>query len=149
MKRILHVGLAGAACACALLMGCAQAPQQEVTNAQNALEAAKAAIDSYGYGISSVRFICGTQDIHKELERRMSVFLGTQDTILYSSCFDANGGVFEGLLGEEDVIISDELNASLGYGTNNSFPFFVAGMIAGIKKLFGFKRQNDNRELSK
>ena len=60
--------------------------------------------------MSSVRFICGTQEIHKELERRISKFLGTEDTILYTSCFDANGGLFETLLGEEDAIISDELN---------------------------------------
>ncbi|RZF60056.1 glycine C-acetyltransferase [Sphingobacterium corticibacterium] len=74
------------------------------------IEAAKKAIDRYGYGMSSVRFICGTQDIHKELERRISGFLGTEDTILYAAAFDANGGVFEPLLGAEDAIISDELN---------------------------------------
>jgi len=74
------------------------------------LEAAKQTIDHRGYGMSSVRFICGTQDIHKELEEKLSRFLGTEDTILYVACFDANGGVFEPLLGEEDAIISDELN---------------------------------------
>lgn len=74
------------------------------------LAAAKATIDNRGYGMSSVRFICGTQDIHKELEQKLSTFLGTEDTILYVACFDANGGVFEPLLNEEDVIISDELN---------------------------------------
>src|SRR5688572_19393226 len=74
------------------------------------LEAAKATVNERGYGMSSVRFICGTQDIHKELEQRLSTFLGTDDTILYVACFDANGGVFEPLLGEDDVIISDELN---------------------------------------
>ncbi|OJV54797.1 MAG: glycine C-acetyltransferase [Bacteroidetes bacterium 43-16] len=74
------------------------------------LEAAKQTIDERGYGMSSVRFICGTQDIHKELEAKIAKFLGTEDTILYVACFDANGGVFEPLLGEEDVIISDELN---------------------------------------
>lgn len=74
------------------------------------LEAAKNTIDHRGYGMSSVRFICGTQDIHKELEQKLSTFLGTEDTILYVACFDANGGVFEPLLGEDDVIISDELN---------------------------------------
>lgn len=74
------------------------------------LAAAKATIDERGYGMSSVRFICGTQDIHKKLEQKLSQFLGTEDTILYVACFDANGGVFEPLLGEEDVIISDELN---------------------------------------
>lgn len=74
------------------------------------LEAAKQTIDERGYGMSSVRFICGTQDIHKELENKISKFLGTEDTILYVACFDANGGVFEPLLNEEDIIISDELN---------------------------------------
>lgn len=74
------------------------------------IEAAKAAIDSHGYGMSSVRFICGTQDAHKELEEKISTFLGTEDTILYAAAFDANGGVFEPLLGPEDAIISDELN---------------------------------------
>lgn len=74
------------------------------------VEAAKKTIDSRGYGMSSVRFICGTQDIHKELEHKLSQFLGTEDTILYVACFDANGGIFEPLLGEEDAIISDELN---------------------------------------
>lgn len=74
------------------------------------VEAAKAAIDSHGFGMSSVRFICGTQDIHKELERKISEFLGTEDTILYAAAFDANGGVFEPLLGPEDAIISDALN---------------------------------------
>ncbi len=74
------------------------------------VEAARASLDEWGYGLSSVRFICGTQAIHKELERKISEFLGTEDTILYTSCFDANGGLFETLLGEEDAIISDELN---------------------------------------
>jgi glycine C-acetyltransferase len=74
------------------------------------IEAAKRAMDAYGFGLSSVRFICGTQSIHKELEAAISAFLGTEDTILYSSCFDANGGLFETLLGEQDVIISDALN---------------------------------------
>ena len=74
------------------------------------IEAAHKAIDSRGYGLSSVRFICGTQDIHKELEQKLSAFLGTEDTILYCAAFDANGGVFEPLLNEQDAIISDELN---------------------------------------
>jgi glycine C-acetyltransferase len=74
------------------------------------IEAAKRAIDTHGYGMSSVRFICGTQDIHKELEEKISAFLGTEDTILYAAAFDANGGVFEPLFNEEDAIISDELN---------------------------------------
>ena len=72
--------------------------------------AAKAALDEWGYGCASVRFICGTQGVHKQLEARLSEFLGTEDTILYSSCFDANGGLFETLLGSEDAIISDALN---------------------------------------
>ena len=72
--------------------------------------AAKAAIDQWGYGLASVRFICGTQGVHKQLEAKISEFLGTEDTILYSSCFDANGGLFETLLGPEDAVISDELN---------------------------------------
>ena len=74
------------------------------------IDAAKAALDRWGYGLSSVRFICGTQAIHKELEHKLSGFLGTDDTILYGSCFDANGGLFETLLGAEDAVISDELN---------------------------------------
>ena len=74
------------------------------------IAAAKKAIDTHGYGMSSVRFICGTQDIHKELERKISEFLKTEDTILYAAAFDANGGVFEPLFGSEDAIISDELN---------------------------------------
>src|ERR671913_709176 len=74
------------------------------------IEAAHKYIDSHGYGMSSVRFICGTQDIHKELERKLSEFLGTEDTILYAAAFDANGGVFEPLFNEQDAIISDALN---------------------------------------
>ncbi len=74
------------------------------------IQAAKDAMDQWGYGLSSVRFICGTQEVHKELERRISAFLRTDDTILFSSCFDANGALFEPLLGEEDAVISDELN---------------------------------------
>jgi glycine C-acetyltransferase len=74
------------------------------------VEAAKEALDRWGYGLASVRFICGTQEIHKELEAAISAFIGMEDTILYSSCFDANGGLFETILGEEDAVISDELN---------------------------------------
>ena len=74
------------------------------------VQAAKEALDRWGYGLSSVRFICGTQAIHQQLEAEISRFLGTDDTILYSSCFDANGGLFETLLGAEDAVISDELN---------------------------------------
>ncbi|WKN45491.1 glycine C-acetyltransferase [Tunicatimonas pelagia] len=74
------------------------------------IEAAKRTIDTHGFGLSSVRFICGTQDIHKELEQKISDFLGTEDTILYAAAFDANGGLFEPLLGKEDAIISDQLN---------------------------------------
>jgi len=74
------------------------------------VEAAHEALDRWGYGMASVRFICGTQALHRELEERLSGFLGTDDTILFSSCFDANGGLFEALLGEEDAVISDQLN---------------------------------------
>src|SRR5690348_17804982 len=74
------------------------------------VKAAREALEQWGYGLSSVRFICGTQSIHRQLEAKISEFLGTEDTILYSSCFDANGGLFETLLGAEDAIISDELN---------------------------------------
>ncbi len=98
------------------------------------LEAAKASIDSHGFGMSSVRFICGTQDIHKELERRLSDFLGTEDTILYAAAFDANGGVFEPLFNEQDAIISDELNH--------------ASIIDGVRlcKAKRFRYLNDNME---
>jgi len=81
-----------------------------LSNHPRLIQAAKEGLERYGYGMSSVRFICGTQDTHKELEREISRFLGTEDTILYSSCFDANGGLFETLLNEKDVVISDELN---------------------------------------
>ncbi|MEV6604232.1 glycine C-acetyltransferase [Kutzneria sp. NPDC051319] len=74
------------------------------------VKAAHEALDRWGFGMASVRFICGTQELHKQLESRLSEFLGTEDTILYSSCFDANGGLFETLLGDQDVVISDELN---------------------------------------
>ncbi|MBE0556297.1 MAG: aminotransferase class I/II-fold pyridoxal phosphate-dependent enzyme, partial [Proteobacteria bacterium] len=98
-----------------------RAPLKEVINfcANNYLglsnhpalvKAARTGLAERGFGMSSVRFICGTQDQHRELERQTSAFLGMEETILYSSCFDANGGVFEALLGEEDAIISDELN---------------------------------------
>lgn len=98
------------------------------------LEAAKKAIDSHGFGLSSVRFICGTQDIHKELEARLSAFLGTEDTILYAAAFDANGGVFEPLFGAEDAIISDELNH--------------ASIIDGVRlsKAKRWRYKNDNME---
>ena len=86
------------------------------------IEAAKASYDRWGFGLSSVRFICGTQEIHKELERRIAKFAGTDDAILYSSCFDANGGLFETLLGPEDAVISDELNhASIIDGVRISY----------------------------
>lgn len=102
------------------------------------IDAAKRAIDTHGYGMSSVRFICGTQDIHKELERRISEFLGMEDTILYAAAFDANGGVFEPLLGAEDAIISDELNH--------------ASIIDGVRlcKAMRFRfRHNDMNDLRK
>ncbi len=81
-----------------------------LSNNPKLIQAAKDALDTRGYGMSSVRFICGTQDLHKELEAKIADFFGTEDTILYAACFDANGGVFEPLLGEEDAIISDALN---------------------------------------
>ncbi len=81
-----------------------------LANHPELIEAAKAGLDQWGYGLASVRFICGTQRIHKQLERKLSEFLGTEDTILYTSCFDANGGLFETLLSQEDCVISDELN---------------------------------------
>lgn len=98
------------------------------------IAAAKASYDEWGFGLSSVRFICGTQDIHKQLERRLADFLGMEDAILYSSCFDANGGLFETLLGPEDAIISDELNhASIIDGTR-------------LCKARKFRYQNNNME---
>ena len=80
-----------------------------LANNTEIINEAKNALDQNGFGMASVRFICGTQDIHKKLERKISDFFGTDDTILYTSCFDANGGLFETLLGEEDAIISDDL----------------------------------------
>ena len=81
-----------------------------LSNDPRVIAAAKASYERWGFGLSSVRFICGTQQLHKQLEAKLSEFLGTEDTILYSSCFDANGGLFEVLLGPEDAIISDSLN---------------------------------------
>ncbi len=81
-----------------------------LSNSEELREAAKAAINEFGFGLSSVRFICGTQTIHKKLEEKISSFYGSEDTILYSSCFDANAGLFEALLTNEDAIISDSLN---------------------------------------
>lgn len=81
-----------------------------LSNNKQLIEAAKQALDKYGYGMSSVRFICGTTDLHRELEKKIADFFGTEDSILYAACFDANGGVFEPLLSEEDAIISDSLN---------------------------------------
>ncbi len=98
------------------------------------IAAAHAALDRWGYGLSSVRFICGTQEIHRELEARLSAFLGTDDTILYSSCFDANGGVFETLLTAEDAVISDELNH--------------ASIIDGIRLCKAQRHRYRNRDLA-
>lgn len=105
-----------------------------LANHPELIQAAKEAADQYGFGMSSVRFICGTQAVHKELEKRISHFLGMEDTILYSSCFDANGGLFETLLGEEDAIISDALNH--------------ASIIDGIRlcKAKRFRYENNNME---
>ena len=79
-------------------------------NHPKVVEAAHRALDTWGFGLSSVRFICGTQSVHKQLEKKVSEFLGTEDTILYAACFDANGGVFEPFLGEDSAIITDALN---------------------------------------
>ncbi|MFE7559986.1 glycine C-acetyltransferase [Kitasatospora sp. NPDC057500] len=98
------------------------------------LTAAKDALDRWGYGMASVRFICGTQDVHKELEERLSAFLGQEDTILYSSCFDANGGVFETLLDERDAVISDALNH--------------ASIIDGIRLCKARRHRYANRDLA-
>ena len=98
------------------------------------IKAAKESYDNWGFGLSSVRFICGTQEIHKKLEKKLSNFLGMDDTILYSSCFDANGGLFETLLGKEDAVISDELNH--------------ASIIDGVRlcKAMRYRYKNNNME---
>ena len=105
-----------------------------LANHPEVIKAAKASYDTYGYGLSSVRFICGTQKLHKDLEKKLSAFLGTEDTILYSSCFDANGGLFETLLTDEDAVISDELNH--------------ASIIDGVRlcKAKRFRYRNNNME---
>ena len=109
-----------------------------LANDPELIHEAKEALDKYGFGMASVRFICGTQTIHKTLEKKISTFLGTDDTILYSSCFDANGGLFETLLGEEDAVVSDSLNH--------------ASIIDGIRlckaKRFRYKN-NDMQDLKK
>jgi len=105
-----------------------------LANHPNIIAAAHKALDEFGYGMASVRFICGTQTIHKQLESRISQFLGTEDTILYPSCFDANGGLFETILGEQDAVISDALNH--------------ASIIDGIRlsKAQRFRYQNDDMD---
>lgn len=122
-----------------------------LSNHPDVMKASQDAIDSHGYGMSSVRFICGTQDIHKDLEAKISKFLGMEDTILYAACFDANGGVFEPLFSEEDAIISDELNhASIIDGVrlcksaryrykNNNMKDLEAQLIAASEKNHRFK----------
>lgn len=122
-----------------------------LSNHPEVMKASQDAIDSHGYGMSSVRFICGTQDIHKDLEAKISNFLGMEDTILYAACFDANGGVFEPLFSEEDAIISDELNhASIIDGVrlckaaryrykNNNMEDLEAQLIAASEKNHRFK----------
>ena len=122
-----------------------------LSNNTEVMKASKDAIDSHGYGMSSVRFICGTQDIHKDLEAKISKFLGMEDTILYAACFDANGGVFEPLFSDEDAIISDELNhASIIDGVrlcksaryrykNNNMEDLEAQLIAASEKNHRFK----------
>lgn len=105
-----------------------------LSNHPEVVQAAKDVMDTHGFGMSSVRFICGTQDIHKQLERKISEFYGTDDTILYAACFDANGGVFEPLLGAEDAIISDSLNH--------------ASIIDGVRlcKASRYRYENNNME---
>lgn len=105
-----------------------------LSNNPEVIAAAKASYDEWGFGLSSVRFICGTQLIHKQLERKIADFLGMDDCILYTSCFDANGGLFETLLGAEDAIISDELNH--------------ASIIDGVRlcKAKRFRYKNNNME---
>ena len=105
-----------------------------LANNKEIIEAARKSYDDYGYGLSSVRFICGTQKLHKDLEEKLSKFLGTEDTILYSSCFDANGGLFETILTDEDAVISDELNH--------------ASIIDGVRlcKAKRFRYKNNNME---
>ncbi len=105
-----------------------------LSNSPELIEAAKASYDRWGFGLSSVRFICGTQEIHKELERKIADFVGTDDAILYSSCFDANGGLFETLLGPDDAVISDELNH--------------ASIIDGVRlcKAHRYRYKNNNME---
>jgi len=122
-----------------------------LSNNPEVMKASKDAIDSHGYGMSSVRFICGTQDIHKDLEAKISKFLGMEDTILYAACFDANGGVFEPLFSDEDAIISDELNhASIIDGVrlcksaryrykNNNMEDLESQLIAASEKNHRFK----------
>ena len=122
-----------------------------LSNNPEVMKASQDAIESHGYGMSSVRFICGTQDIHKDLEAKISNFLGMEDTILYAACFDANGGVFEPLFSEEDAIISDELNhASIIAGVrlcksaryrykNNNMEDLEAQLIAASEKNHRFK----------
>lgn len=122
-----------------------------LSNNPEVMKASKDAIDSHGYGMSSVRFICGTQDIHKDLEAKISKFLGMEDTILYAACFDANGGVFEPLFSDEDAIISDELNhASIIDGVrlcksaryrykNNNMEDLETQLIAASEKNHRFK----------
>ena len=98
-----------------------------LSNDPRLIEAAKASYDRWGFGLSSVRFICGTQEIHKELERRIAKFAGTDDAILYSSCFDANGGLFETLLGPEDAVrifLQPDSRASLSLASRSSMLLF-------------------------
>src|SRR5436190_1620780 len=103
------------------------------------IAAAKDALDSHGFGMASVRFICGTQDLHKQLERTIAQFFGTQDTILYAACFDANGGLFEPLLGEQDAIISDALNHASIIDGVRSMDGFIAPLdqVTALAKQYG------------
>src|SRR5207302_1429500 len=110
------------------------------------VEAAHEALDRWGYGMASVRFICGTQTLHRELEERLSSFLGTDDTILFSSCFDANGGLFEALLSDEDAVISDQLNhASIIDGVRlckaRRLRYASGGYVSGRREIVELLRQ--------
>jgi glycine C-acetyltransferase len=105
-----EIGVTGAECDRRTVLNFCANNYLGLSSHPEVVAAAHRAIDARGFGMSSVRFICGTQDVHKDLERKVSAFFGTEDTILYSSCFDANGGLFETLLGEQDAIISDALN---------------------------------------
>ena len=122
-----------------------------LANDPRLIEAASTTMQQHGFGLASVRFICGTQDIHKRLEQRIASFMGTEDTILYSSCFDANGGLFETLLGKEDAIISDQLNhhrSLMAFGCARPSAIALRTMIWQIWKRSFRRLQKQGRVLS-